>query len=137
MKLKTNLKRFLRQIFVLIALVSSSSVFANIENAGFQDLKGTKINLDAKQGKISEIMDKISKSTEYVFIYEDGIKEELNKKVQIEHGENLHDVLSDITQQSNLEFRAVNNNIVVRKRAENESLLKEEIKFQGVTVLVG
>ena len=75
MKLKTNLKRFLRQIFVLIALVSSSSVFANIENAGFQDLKGTKINLDAKQGKISEIMDKISKSTEYVFIYEDGIKD--------------------------------------------------------------
>ncbi|MCK5280942.1 MAG: hypothetical protein KAK04_20455, partial [Cyclobacteriaceae bacterium] len=115
MKLKTNFKRFLRQTFVLIALVSSGTVFANMENAGLQDLKGTKIDLDVKQGKISEIMDKISNSTEYVFIYEDGIKKELNKKVKIENGENLHDVLSDITQQSNLEFRAVNNNIVVRK----------------------
>ncbi len=121
MKLKTNLKRFLRQIFVLIALVSSGSVFADMENAGLQDLKGTKIDIGVKQGKIIEIMNMISSSTEYAFIYEDGIKNELNKKVKIKNGNNLHDILSDITKQSNLEFRAVNNNIVVRKRSIKET----------------
>ena len=74
MKLKTNFKRFLRQFFVLVVLVSSGSVFADMENASLQDLKGTKIDIGVKQGKIIEIMDKISKSTEYAFIYEDGIK---------------------------------------------------------------
>ncbi len=121
MKQRTKFKRFLRQFFVLIALVSSGSAFANMENASLQDLKGTKIDIGVKQWKIIEIMDKISKSTEYVFIYEDGIKKELNKKVKIKNGENLHDVLSDITQQSELEFRAVNNNIVVRKRIAKET----------------
>ncbi|MCK5208292.1 MAG: hypothetical protein KAQ79_09735, partial [Cyclobacteriaceae bacterium] len=131
MKLKTNFKRFLRQLFVWIALAATSSAFAELP--GQADLKGTRLDINVKQAKIIEIMDEISSSTEYVFIYEDGIKKELNKKVKIENGENLHDVLSDITQQSDLEFRAVNSNIVVRKRAENQSL-NQGVSLQRVIV---
>ncbi len=132
MILKTNFKRTLRQIFVLIALVTGGSAFAELPNLA--DLKGTKVDLGITQGKVRDIIDNISKSTDYVFIYEDGIKKELNKKVQIENGENLHDVLSDITQQSNLEFRAVNNNIAVRKRVEIQSSIIKETSLQGVTI---
>ena len=120
MKQRTHFKRYLRQVFVWIMLAATSSAFAELP--GQADLKNTKLDIDVKQGKIIEIMDMISKSTDYVFIYEDGVKKELNKKVQIKNGENLHDVLSDITQQSGLEFRAVNNNIVVRERSANQSL---------------
>ncbi len=134
MKQKVNLKRFLRQAFVFVALVSSGNMYAGVENANLQDLKSTKIDLSDTQGKIIEIMDKISKNTKYVFIYEDGVKKELNKNVKITNGENLHDVLSDITQQSKLEFRAVNNNIVVRKRTENQSSIKKEIVAQSITI---
>ncbi|MCG8309079.1 MAG: SusC/RagA family TonB-linked outer membrane protein [Cytophagales bacterium] len=120
MKRKTNFKLFLGQLFVWIMLASGGPAFAKLPSLA--DLKGTKLELNVKQGKIIEIMDEISKSTDYVFIYEDGVKKELNKKVQISNGENLHDVLSAITQQSNLEFRAVNNNIVVRKRVVESSI---------------
>lgn len=133
MKQKLNFKRFLRQFFVLITLFSSGSAFADMEIAGSQDLKDTKIDIGVKQGKIIQIMDKISKSTEYAFIYEDGIKKDLNQKVKIENGENLHGVLSDITQQSNLEFRAVNNNIVIRKRAVKETSVLQSLQRAVVT----
>ncbi|MDZ7608159.1 MAG: carboxypeptidase-like regulatory domain-containing protein [Cyclobacteriaceae bacterium] len=78
-------------------------------------------------------MDKISNNTDYVFVYEDGIKRELNKKVTIENGENLQEVLSDITRQSKLEFRAINNNIVVRERTGDQSLAGEA-SFQAMRV---
>ena len=51
MKLNTNFKRFLRQIFVLIALVSSGTMYANVDNEGLQDLKDTKIDIGVRQGK--------------------------------------------------------------------------------------
>ena len=79
-------------------------------------------------GKIIEIMNEISKNTEYVFIYEDGVKKDLNNKVEITNGENLHGVLSDITKQSDLEFRAVNSNIVVRKRSKDQSYLQNNLQ---------
>ena len=120
----------MRQFIVLVALVASGSAFAELPN--LSDLKGTKLNLEVKQGRIFEIIDMISKSTEYVFVYEDGIKKELNKQVEIKNDENLHEVLSEITQQSNLEFRAVNNNIVVRKRAEKETSINNS--FQKILV---
>jgi len=128
MKQKTNFNRFIRQFIVLVALVANGSAFAELPNLA--DLKGTKLDIGVKQGKIIEIMDMISKSTDYVFVYEDGIKKELNKQVEIKNDKNLHDVLSDITRQSDLEFRAVNKNIVVRKRSENQSSISETNNFQ-------
>ena len=131
MKQRTNFKRFLRQFFVWIALAATSSAFAELP--GEADLKSTKLDIKARQGRIIEIMNEISKSTEYVFIYEDGVKKELNKKVEITNGENLHDVLSEITKQSELEFRAVNSNIVVRKRSADQSYLQNNLQRVQVT----
>ncbi len=132
MKQNTDYGRILRHLFVLVALAASSAAYAGLTSQA--DLKGTKVDIGVKEGKIIEIMNQVSKITDYVFIYEDGIKKELNKKVKIENGENLHDLLSDITRQSSLEFRAVNNNIVVRKRSGNQTMLSAPQILQGVTV---
>ena len=125
---RTKLTQYLRQFIVLVAVMAIGS--ANAFSSGQADLKDTKIELSIKEGKIIEIMNEISSKTNYFFIYEDGIKQELNKKIKIKHEENLHDVLTEISQKSDLEFKAVNNNIVVRKRIENQS----RATFQGVRI---
>jgi len=131
MKLKSKLTQYLRQLLVLFAV----AVFglANAGTMSQEDLKDTRINLGIKEGKIIEIMNQVSSKTDYSFSYEDGVKSELNKKIKIEHGENLHDLLTEISKKSNLEFRAVNENIVVRKRIADQSNLGNNY-LQGVRV---
>ena len=131
MKRKTDVKHYLWQLLAVMAIMVSGTAFAGL--SGQADLRSTKLDLGVKQGTILEIMDKISGSTDYVFIYEDGIKSQLNKKVTIENGKNLQEVLSDITRQSKLEFRAINNNIVVRERSADQSSVSETT-FQAIRV---
>src|SRR5210317_1020580 len=119
MKVKNKLMRHLRPFMVLLAVLAYSFTYAG--SISLADLKDTKVQIGIKEGKIIEIMNEISSNTDYFFIYEDGIKAELNQKVKIENGENLHDLLREISNKSKLEFRAVNNNIVVRKRSADQS----------------
>ncbi len=121
MDLRTKIKLLLRPFVVLVAIVAYSSAYAAASSLG--DLKDTKVEMRIKEGKIIEIIDEISSNTKYFFIYEDEIKTELDKKIKIENAENLRDLLIEISKNSNLEFRAVNNNIVVRKRTEVQSKL--------------
>ena len=100
MKPKTRIQRLLRQTIVLAALMVSGAVYAG--SSGQADLESPKLFIGAKEGKIIEIMDEISNNTPYVFIYEDEVKKELNKKIKIEHGKNLQDVLTEISKQSAL-----------------------------------
>jgi len=111
--------RYLRLLTVLIATVVYGS--ATAAEPSQADLKGTSVKLSMKDGRIIEIMDDISRQTVYSFIYEEGIKQELNKKITISNDENLHDVLTEISQKSDLEFKAVNNNIAVRKKINKQS----------------
>ncbi len=133
MDFKTSTQKLLLRLIVFIAvpLVCGGTALADSANL---DLKSTKINFKVNEGKIIEIIDKISKHTDYVFIYEDALKSDLNKKVRIENGETLFDVLSEISKQSNLEFRAVNQNIIIRKRSirhENQNAIFQGIKVTG------
>jgi TonB-linked SusC/RagA family outer membrane protein len=131
MKLKSKLAQYLRQLLVLFAVAVFGSANAGVMSQ--EDLKDTRIRLGIKEGKIIEIMNEVSSKTDYSFSYEDGVKTELNKKIKIEHGENLHDLLTEISQKSNLEFRAVNENIVVRKRIDDQSNVGNNY-LQGVRV---
>jgi hypothetical protein len=80
------------------------------------DLENVKISLVREEGSISKIIEKITKATGYVFLYEDNLKSDLEKRVKIENGTNLQSILASISQQSMLEFKAVNKNIVIRKK---------------------
>ena len=131
MNLRRKTARFMRLFAVLFAVVAFSSAYAVPMSQ--EDLKDTKVKISIKEGKIIEIMNQISSSTDYFFIYEDGVKSELNKKIKIEDGENLHDLLGEISKKSNLEFRAVNNNIVVRMRPANQSQINNAT-FQGIRI---
>ena len=102
MDLRTKLIHLVRPFVVLVVVVACSSINATANSQA--DLRDTKIELSIKEGKIIEIMNEISSNTEYFFIYEDGIKGDLKKKITIEHGENLHDLLTEISKKSNLEF---------------------------------
>ena len=132
MKPKIRIQRLLRQVIVLTAFVVSGTAYAG--SSGQSDLEGPTSFISPKEGKIIEIMDDISNNTPYVFIYEDGVKQELNKKVKIGHGKNLQDVLSEISKQSGLEFRTVNNNVIVRKRAANQSRIDNMKSFRSIRV---
>ncbi len=132
MNLRMITTRFIRPFVVLLAVAAYSSGYA--DPLGQEDLKDTKVKISIKEGKIIEIMNEISSNTEYFFIYEDAIKNELNKKIKIENGENLHDLLGEISRKSNLEFRAVNNNIVVRQRVEEQSRLGAVGTFQRIRI---
>jgi TonB-linked SusC/RagA family outer membrane protein len=131
MNFKTKIMRYLRPLLVLLLVVAYGSASAG--SISLADLKDTKIKMSIKEGKIIEIINEISSNTSYFFIYEDGIKPELNKKIEIENEGNLHDLLAEISKKSDLEFRAVNNNIVVRKRSADQSLNSDRF-LQGVRV---
>ncbi|RAJ99753.1 TonB-linked SusC/RagA family outer membrane protein [Larkinella arboricola] len=107
--------RMLRHLFAvaLLAGICCSAAWADRPEI---DLENVKINLSQEEGKISTIIDKITKVTGYVFLYEDNLKTDLDKRVRIENGTTLQTILNSISQQSGLEFKAVNKNIVIRKK---------------------
>ncbi|MEM1136853.1 MAG: SusC/RagA family TonB-linked outer membrane protein, partial [Bacteroidota bacterium] len=114
MKFKTITKRLLMRFFLLAMITSIGASFVFADSLG-QSLKKTKIDLSTKNGQASKIIAEISEESGYVFLYEDQVKTVLNQRVAIAHTENLHDILTDISQQTYLEFRAVNQNITIRK----------------------
>ncbi|MGA0555226.1 SusC/RagA family TonB-linked outer membrane protein [Larkinella sp. VNQ87] len=108
-------QRMLRHVFavVVFAGLCCSSAWANRPEI---DLENVKITFAREEGKISAIIGKITKMTGYVFLYEDNLKTDLDKRVRIENGTNLQNILVSISQQSTLEFKAVNKNIVIRRK---------------------
>lgn len=128
--------RMLRHLFALALLAGfcSSTAWANRPEI---DLENVKINFSREEGKISTIISKITKITGYVFLYEDNLKTDLDKRVRIENGITLQNVLTSISQQSTLEFKAVNKNIVIRKKsspAVEVNDIKQSRKVSGKVI---
>ena len=130
--MKPKLTKFLRQLLVLLAIVAYNATYA--VSTGQPGLEETKLSLNLREGKVIQLMNEISERTAYNFIYEDEIKSELNKEIQLEKGNNLQEILKEISKKSDLEFRAVNNNIVVRKRAEVKAEVVPSSTFQGTRI---
>ncbi len=131
MKVEILPKKLIVQLFTIAMIWAGFALPVNADSLS-KNLKDTKVFLEINQGKIIDIMSEITDRTDYVFIYENGVKKELNKKVTISNTESLHSILVDIAMQSDLEFRAVNNNIVVRKKTEQG---KEAVEYvQSITV---
>ncbi|MBX2842587.1 MAG: SusC/RagA family TonB-linked outer membrane protein [Flammeovirgaceae bacterium] len=136
MKFKTITKRLLMRLFLLAVITSLGASFVFADSHG-QSLKKTKVDLANKKGSVSEIINEISKESGYVFLYEDQLEAALSQKVTIENTENLHNILTDISKQAYLEFRAVNQNITIRKgKRAIKSLVKEldPILVSGVVI---
>ncbi|MBT28389.1 MAG: SusC/RagA family TonB-linked outer membrane protein [Thalassobius sp.] len=131
MKFKTITKRLLMRLFLLAVITTIGASFVSAENSLGQSLKKTVVNLETKQGSVSEIISEITEESGYVFLYEDQLKRELNQNVNIENAANLYDILTDISKQAYLEFKAVNHNITIRKAkttiASTTELVEEEM----------
>ncbi|XOV94096.1 MAG: SusC/RagA family TonB-linked outer membrane protein [Bacteroidota bacterium] len=130
--MKVKFTKYLRQLLVLITIVALNSAYA--VSTGQPGLEDTKLSLSVREGKVIQLMNEISEKTAYNFIYEDEIKTELEKKVQVQQGANLQEILKEISRNSNLEFRAVNNNIVVRKRTAVETQIAPNSVLQGAKI---
>nr|WP_293840900.1 SusC/RagA family TonB-linked outer membrane protein [uncultured Arsenicibacter sp.] len=83
------------------------------------DLEKVKLTLTHEEGRVLDVINKITKQSGYVFLFEDNLKPELNKLIRIENGRNLRDVLLMISRQTPLEFKAVNKNIIIRKKVSD------------------
>ncbi|CAN5878782.1 SusC/RagA family TonB-linked outer membrane protein [soil metagenome] len=87
-----------------------------------RDLRNTRIDLNTESARIIDLINLVSTQTDYVFLYEDGIKEELNGTIRTKNVKNLHDLLDHIARQSRLEYQVVNRNIVIRQRTASQTL---------------
>jgi len=107
--------------------VCLSGALADGPRRGIDHIKVVAVPED---GSVLEIIDRLTKLSGYAFLYEDNLKDELHKRIRIENGKSLQEVLNSISQQTSLEFRVVNKNIIVRKKAglSGESAESRQIK---------
>lgn len=130
--MKPKLTEFLKQLLVIVTFIAFNAAYA--VSSDLPGLEDTKLSLSTRSGKVIQVMNEISEKTAYNFIYEDEIKPELEKQIKVSNGENLQEILKDISQKSDLEFRAVNNNIVIRKRSNIQSKASSTEDTQGTRI---
>lgn len=82
-----------------------------------QDLKRTRVEFSKRQGTIADFLREVAASTDFVFLYDAGLDEELKKTVNVAGSRNLYDFLDRIIRQGVLEYQVLNRNIVIRKKA--------------------
>lgn len=118
------INQLVTRLLVLIGLVGGSFLVVSATPTE-NDLEKVKLSFPHEEGRVIDIINKITKVSGYVFLYEDNLKADLNRFVKIENAKNLREVLNSISQQTPLEFKAVNRNIVVRKRSIQAATLNE------------
>lgn len=116
LNIMVTLHHMLNRLLALLLLAAGGLPVA-LANPTESDLEKVKLSFSHEEGKIIDIINKITKVSGYVFLYEDNLKSDLNKYIKVENAKNLREVLNSISQQSVLEFKAINRNIVVRKRS--------------------
>ena len=121
------------RLFLLAVITSIGASFVFADSHG-QSLKKTVVDLETKKGSVSEIIDEITEESGYVFLYEDQVKRDLKQNVTIVNAANLYDILTDISKQAYLEFRAVNQNITIRKAKKSISNVSENLNPVDIVI---
>ncbi len=156
--MKNQLLRILRMSgkFSIYILVLKSFLFSSILasdlKAQYKSVHEVVIDVNFRQATIKQVLNHIEKETDYLFQYYNGDIPD-GVRLSMHSGEiSVADVLYNVSSQSNLKFRQVNNSIAVAKRKKNQPSeyvqVVEEVTvsgkvvdennepFPGVTVLV-
>ncbi|MEQ9287914.1 MAG: SusC/RagA family TonB-linked outer membrane protein [Cyclobacteriaceae bacterium] len=99
-------------------------------------VKETQIDVYFQDDNLTTVFEKITQKTGFEFVYN---KKELKDKVRFNHeykGQTLYEVLLDISEKANLQFRQINKNINVQSKLEGENptnpvQILEEVDISG------
>jgi TonB-linked SusC/RagA family outer membrane protein len=122
----------------LIQCLSMSFLFAWNGNAQVKDIEEVMIRVSFQETDIEKAFSTIEKLSDYNFVYTQGEIEGLPKVSANKSRQSVYNLLSEIAQQTGLQFRQVNQNIHVRKpaeggQAENPVLVETEILDVTIT----
>ncbi|MEQ9286129.1 MAG: SusC/RagA family TonB-linked outer membrane protein [Cyclobacteriaceae bacterium] len=113
----TMSKKLLQALFVNCLLLST--IYASNSNAQYvRSVRSEKIDIELNKTTLVRAFNKIESMTNYNFAYQD---EDISKKLRISgkfQKKSVADVLTEISKQSKLKFRQVNNTIHISKNEE-------------------
>ncbi len=119
---------FLQCLFISMLIASDS------EAQKIKTVREVYIKLDGKEIPIQEIFNIIEASTDFYFSFYPGDFDS-KQKISINYQQQLiSDVLMQISKETNLSFRQINNSINVRKKKKNVNVETIEIVIQGVSI---
>ncbi|MFV0270030.1 MAG: carboxypeptidase-like regulatory domain-containing protein, partial [Draconibacterium sp.] len=106
--------------FMLVMTLFVSWVFASDSNG--QGIKSTIITIQKKVNDLGQVLEEIENQTDYTFFYEDNqVRNDYYRvKCKIADG-SVFDILSEVSNQTGLAFRQVNNTIAIRKETRFEN----------------
>jgi len=117
---------------IVLQCVLFSFITAKEINAQKKSIEDIYITIDLKNASIEKVFESISEKTSFSFAYKQSMLSK-NKKINIaETQKSLADVLRKVAQESNVQFRRVDETIHVNKRESKESAVQEV--FADVTV---
>jgi len=119
---------FIQCLFIGILTAADS----NAQN--IKSVREVSIKLDAKVYQVNEILNNIEASTAFSFSYYPG-DIDMNQKISISKKKQLvSDVLLQISKETDLSFRQINNSINIRKKENNAQVESIEVIIQGITI---
>jgi TonB-dependent starch-binding outer membrane protein SusC len=116
-----------------ISMMCCNISYAYLSNAqSVKSIKELSLEIEFKNKSIIEVFREIEKSTEYTFAYDQS---DIDKKLKItrkyDHSNKVADILYDISNDAGLNFKQINNNIIVTKPS-----LKKDLKNSIIEVII-
>ena len=127
---KNFLRRFIVMSFysLVIQLLFASTLLASTASMG-QNIGNLELKLDNRACSLKEFFDQVEKESDYHFFYVEG---EINEKSLVEisnASQNFKAMLQDVANQKLLQFRVINDIIVVKKSEQSSSaVVIQEVK---------
>ncbi len=119
---------FLQCLFISMLMASNS------EAQKIQTVREVYVNLEKKEIPIQEIFNRIESSTDFYFSYYPGDFDS-NQMISITKKQQLvSDVLLQVSKETKLAFRQVNNSINVRKKESDLPIESIEVIIQEITI---
>ncbi len=124
MKNNLILKQIVMKSFaiLLMAMLTGSVLLA--DETGGQGLDEVRVSLKMENTRVKKVLEELHESTDFNFLYNEKDIRSLNRiSIQVASG-NLEDVLFEISKQTGLTFRRVDENIAVRLKEKRQEVIE-------------
>jgi TonB-dependent starch-binding outer membrane protein SusC len=119
---------------LIIQTMLFTGIFAMKSEAQVKSIKDVKLSVDFKEVQLKKAFSILEKETGFHFTYNDLHLRSLENITLAKKNTNLAEILLDISAQSKLHFRQINNTITVKPLPEGEKFEEIEIVYQTNTI---
>ena len=123
-----------KQILYVFVWQCIAMQFLLAEPSHGQTIREVKIAIDLKEAGITKVFSAIEEKTKYVFVYQSSVKKVKGKFTFQDKDITVADILSEISRNSELQFKQINYNIIVSRKImpEKEKPLLVIKTVQGI-----